>query len=132
MCLPALRGAAFTAHAMVLRHAESQGRASTHPAAIAAFASGYLTLWTLFGALAVVIQFGLEKSGLVMMNSRSTALSGTLLIAAGLYQLSPLKAACLKHCRGPAAFLSTHWRPGVAGAWRAFCMAPTASAAARC
>jgi predicted metal-binding membrane protein len=107
-------------YAMVLRHAESQGRSSTHPAALAAFTSGYLTLWTLFGAVAVVIQFGLEKAGLmsVMMNSRSTVLSGTLLISAGLYQLSPLKAACLKHCRGPAAFLSAHWRPGVAGAWR--------------
>jgi predicted metal-binding membrane protein len=107
-------------YAMVLRHAESRGRPSRQPAAITAFASGYLALWTFFSALAVVIQFGLEKSGLmsVMMSSRSTALSGALLIAAGLYQLSPLKAACLKHCRGPAAFLSAHWRPGVAGAWR--------------
>ena len=107
-------------YGMVLRHAESQGQPSRRPAAIMAFAAGYLTLWSLFSALAVVIQFGLEKSGLmsVMMSSRSTELSGTLLIAAGLYQLSPLKAACLKHCRGPAAFLSVHWRPGVAGAWR--------------
>jgi predicted metal-binding membrane protein len=106
-------------YAMVLRHAERQGRPSKRPAAITVFAAGYLSLWTLFSALAVVIQFGLEKSGLmsVMMSSRSTALSGALLIAAGLYQLSPLKAACLKHCQGPAAFLSTHWRPGVTGAW---------------
>jgi predicted metal-binding membrane protein len=106
-------------YAVVLRKAERHGRLSRSPFAITVFAAGYLSLWTLFSALAVVIQFGLEKSGLmsVMMNSRSTTLSGTLLIAAGLYQLSPLKAACLKHCRGPAAFLSAHWRPGVAGAW---------------
>ena len=41
-----------------------------------------------------------------------------LLIAAGLYQLSPLKRACLGECRSPAQFLSRHWRPGVGGALR--------------
>jgi len=40
-----------------------------------------------------------------------------LLVAAGLYQFTPLKGACLRHCRGPA-FIAAHWRPGVAGAWR--------------
>jgi len=107
-------------YARVLRHAESQGRKVEVPASIAAFAFGYLTLWILFSALAVALQFGLERSGLMsaMMASRSVALSGALLIAAGVYQLSSLKAACLRHCRGPAAFLSAHWRPGVAGAWR--------------
>ena len=54
----------------------------------------------------------------VMMSSRNTLLSGGLLIAAGLYQLTPLTAACLKHCRGPASFIATHWRPGALGAWR--------------
>jgi predicted metal-binding membrane protein len=52
------------------------------------------------------------------MNSRNAVLSGAVLIVAGLYQLTPLKSACLKHCRGPAAFLAAHWRPGVAGAFR--------------
>ena len=65
-------------YAMVLRRAESQGRSSKRPAAITAFTSGYLALWALFSALAVVMQFGLEKSGLMsaMMSSRSVALSG--------------------------------------------------------
>jgi predicted metal-binding membrane protein len=107
-------------YARVVRHAESQGRKVDAPASIAAFASGYLTLWILFSAFAVAVQFGLERSGLMsaMMASRSVALSGVLLIAAGVYQLSPLKAACLRHCRGPAAFLAAHWRPGIIGAWR--------------
>jgi predicted metal-binding membrane protein len=107
-------------YARVVRHAEKQGREIQAPASIAAFASGYLTVWILFSALAVALQFGLERIGLMsaMMSSRSVALSGALLIAAGLYQLSSLKGACLKHCRGPAAFLTAHWRPGVAGAWR--------------
>jgi predicted metal-binding membrane protein len=45
-------------------------------------------------------------------------LAGGFLIAAGLYQLTPLKTACLNHCRGPAAFLVAHWRTGLLGAFR--------------
>jgi predicted metal-binding membrane protein len=40
------------------------------------------------------------------------------LVAAGLYQLSPAKSACLAQCRSPAAFLTRHWRAGAAGALR--------------
>ena len=52
------------------------------------------------------------------MNSRSMLMSGALLIAAGLYQLTPLKSACLEQCRAPASFMAAHWRRGVFGAWR--------------
>jgi predicted metal-binding membrane protein len=45
-------------------------------------------------------------------------LSGSLLVAAGIYQLSPLKSACLKHCRSPADFLSRRWRGDRLGAAR--------------
>ncbi len=107
-------------YARVIRQAESQGKASHASASVAAFASGYITLWILFSAFAVALQFGLERVGALsaMMSSRSVVLSGMLLVAAGLYQLTPLKAACLRHCRGPAAFIASHWRPGVIGAWR--------------
>jgi len=107
-------------YARVTAHAERQGHHLNARALVAAFASGYLSLWILFSALAVALQFGLERTGLMsaMMSSRSAALSGGLLIAAGLYQLTPLKAACLKHCRAPASFLSHHWRPGLGGAGR--------------
>ena len=107
-------------YARVVRQAESQGSARNASASVAAFASGYLTLWILFSALAVIAQFGLERTAALsaMMSSRSVLLSGMLLVAAGLYQLTPLKGACLRHCRGPAAFIAAHWRPGVAGAWR--------------
>ena len=53
------------------------------------------------------------------MGSQSRWLSAVVLIAAGVYQLSPLKNACLSHCRAPAAFLSRHWSPGALGALRA-------------
>jgi predicted metal-binding membrane protein len=107
-------------YARVARRAESEGRGLNAAAATAAFALGYLTLWILFSALAVAVQFGLERSGAMsaMMSSRSALLSGALLVATGLYQLTPLKTACLKHCRGPAHFIAAHWRPGVHGAWR--------------
>ena len=106
-------------YARVVRQAEGQGRARNASASIAAFASGYLTLWILFSTLAVIVQYVLERTAALsaMMSSRSVLLSGMLLVAAGLYQFTPLKGACLRHCRGPA-FIAAHWRPGVAGAWR--------------
>lgn len=111
---------ALLLYARVVRHAERQGRASRASAAIAAFASGYLAVWILFSVFAVVVQWGLERLGAMsaMMSLSAAVLAGGLLIAAGLYQLTPLKAACLEHCRGPASFLAGHWREGVLGAGR--------------
>jgi predicted metal-binding membrane protein len=53
-----------------------------------------------------------------MMTSTSVLLGAGLLIAAGIYQLTPLKHACLRHCRSPLAFITQHWRPGDLGALR--------------
>jgi predicted metal-binding membrane protein len=107
-------------YARVVRQAERSGRDMRAPAAIGAFTLGYLAIWSLFSALAVLLHWTLERAGLltVMMGSRSLLFSAALLIAAGLYQLSPLKAACLSHCRAPASFIAAHWRPGVKGACR--------------
>ncbi len=107
-------------YARVVRRAERKGAMRRVSASIAAFASGYVALWSLFSAVAVALQFALERTGALsaMMSSRSAALSGGLLIATGLYQLTPLKSACLKNCRGPAAFIAAHWRRGVTGAFR--------------
>ena len=44
--------------------------------------------------------------------------SGILLIVAGIYQLTPLKYACLTKCRSPFAFIMTSWREGYAGSFR--------------
>jgi predicted metal-binding membrane protein len=107
-------------YARVARQAQSRGQSKRASASIAAFAGGYIALWILFSLVAVPLQWMLEHSGAlsVLMNSRSTLMSGALLIAAGLYQLTPLKAACLKQCRAPISFIATYWRPGVFGAWR--------------
>jgi predicted metal-binding membrane protein len=105
-------------YARVVRQAETQGHAQSASASIAAFAGGYIALWTLFSILTVIAQRTLERTGAlsVLMNSRSLWLSGALLIAAGLYQLTPLKTACLEQCRAPTAFHRRALAPR--GSWR--------------
>jgi predicted metal-binding membrane protein len=88
--------------------------------AVALGTAGYLGVWGLFALLATFAQWALERSGLLspMTMSAGHALGGILLLMAGLYQLTPLKQACLRHCRSPFAFLTAHWRPGAVGAVR--------------
>jgi predicted metal-binding membrane protein len=84
------------------------------------FTAGYLLIWGLFSGLATGVQWGLEYVGLVstMMVSTSGRFAGILLLVAGLYQLTPLKHTCLKHCQSPIQFLTQHWRNGTTGAFR--------------
>jgi predicted metal-binding membrane protein len=84
----------------------------------AIFALGYLIVWTGFSAVAAVAQWGLRGQALLspMMVSTSPALAGGLLVAAGIFQWTPLKNACLTHCRTPLSFLMTDWREGSWGA----------------
>lgn len=105
--------------ARVHRHAQRSGQLAT-PAPTAAFAAGYLMVWLGFSLAATGLQYALEAGGLLAMmgmGSRSRWLSAGVLMAAGLYQFSPLKDACLSACRSPADFLSRWWRPGAAGAF---------------
>ena len=85
-----------------------------------AFIAGYLAMWGAFSLVAVVAQWALERGELLsaMMMSTSKLLGSGLLLAAGVWQLTPLKTVCLRHCRSPISFLSSHWRPGVGGAFR--------------
>ena len=82
--------------------------------------AGYAALWALFSIVATVAQWGLDQAALLspMMVSRSAWLGAGLLIAAGTYQFSPLKNACLRNCRAPSHFLSRYWRTGRLGAFR--------------
>ena len=83
------------------------------------FAGAYLAMWVAFAALATGLQWGLLESGLLapMIVSRSDWMTAGLLVLAGLYQLTPLKHACLQQCRTPIGFLVTEWREGTGGAW---------------
>jgi predicted metal-binding membrane protein len=115
----------------VMRHEQAKGSLPDVAAPAAWFLAGYLLVWLGFSMAAVTLQWGLEQAGLMhrmMMWSLDRWLSAGLLFAAALYQVTPLKEACLRFCRSPAEFLSRHWRPGRGGAMRlglrhgAFCV----------
>lgn len=85
------------------------------------FLLGYLAIWAGFSAAATLIQGILSANGLVSamyMNLATTYLAAAVLVGAGLYQLSPVKAACLDHCRSPVEALTRHRRTGHAAAFR--------------
>jgi predicted metal-binding membrane protein len=106
-------------YARVARRAQKQGQMPQAVVPTAWFVLGYLTSWLAFSTVAVAVQWTLERIGLMhmmMMWSLDKWLSGALLMAAGLYQLSPLKDICLLACRSPVEFLSRHWRQGPTGA----------------
>jgi predicted metal-binding membrane protein len=106
-------------------------RDTGHPCvATSIFAIGYLAAWAGFSLVAVILQWGFQRTGILspMLVSTNAMLGGSLLLGAGVYQLTPIKHACLRHCRSPLAFLSSHWRRGARGALRmglvhgAFCV----------
>jgi predicted metal-binding membrane protein len=108
---------------MILLHAaiiRKRGAAKAATAETSAFAAAYLAVWTGFSALATALQWALEQAALLspMMVATSPYLGASLLIAAGLYQMTPLKHACLQHCRSPVHFLTSHWRKGAGGSLR--------------
>ncbi|MFQ5899302.1 MAG: DUF2182 domain-containing protein [Candidatus Methylomirabilia bacterium] len=82
------------------------------------FLLGYLVVWTGYSLLATGAQWGLHTAALLspMMMSTSPILGGALLLAAGIFQWTPLKHACLAHCRFPLGFFMTDWREGTRGA----------------
>jgi predicted metal-binding membrane protein len=106
-------------YAQVARQAKTLGRTFA-PAGW--FASGYLLAWTCFAALATLAQAALEHAALLSpaMASANRWFGGAVLIAAGLYQLTPLKHACLTQCRAPLQFVQRHggFRAGAWGSLR--------------
>lgn len=87
----------------------------------AAFVAGYLVCWLAFAVVAAGLQIALDLAA--ALSDMTMALQGrragaVVMIAVGVYQLSPFKNACLGRCRSPAQFLSRHYRPGVGGALR--------------
>lgn len=88
--------------------------------AAVAFIGGYLLVWVAFSLFASLGQVGLHRAAMLSGDLRlqSAALSGAILIAAGVYQWLPLKNRCLLHCQAPLAFLTRYWRSGVTGGLR--------------
>ena len=90
------------------------------PGGTVVFLAGYLLAWTLYGLLAYGV-YRLAKElapSFFAWDNAGRWIAGGALIAAGLYELTPLKHVCLRHCRGPMHFILGGWRDGAAGALR--------------
>ncbi len=96
------------------REAGSAPGLSTAP-----FVFGYLAVWLAFAATATLLQWRLDAAELLSetMGFASMVVAGGVLVLAGIYQWTPLKQACLRHCRSPLEFLLHHWRDGALGAF---------------
>ena len=98
------------------RRRTSEGRPAV-PTAV--FVLGYLVVWTIYSVVAALAQAGLHSAAMLSsaMAATSPLLAGGLLVAAGVFQWTPLKRACLATCRSPLSFLMIGWREGRCGAF---------------
>jgi predicted metal-binding membrane protein len=99
---------------MVLAHPRGQLGATP------AFVAGYLLTWGPVGALGWALVEGVRSLdlGILAWDEAGRYVAGGAILAAAIYQLSPLKKRSLRRCRNPRAFVSEHWRPGRVGALR--------------
>ena len=105
---------------MILMYAKiARGRGAGAIAKAWLFAAGYLVVWTGFSAGATITQTLLQRTS-ILSNAMSTSsiVGAAILVGAGIYQLTPMKQACLFHCQSPVTFFMTHWRDGARGAFR--------------
>lgn len=92
---------------------------AAHPiAATWVFVAGYLIAWTAFSVGATGAQWGMKEAALMtsVMAAKSPLIGGAILMFAGVFQFTPMKQACLRHCRSPLAFFMSGWRYGSFGA----------------
>ena len=111
-----------SAYPMLMLFAGARAGRGAHGVSLAtlAFGLGYIAVWTGFSVGAAVAQYALHQAAMMSaeMASSSVRLNGAILIAAGVYQLTPWKSRCLTHCRSPLGFLMTNWRDGTAGGFQ--------------
>jgi predicted metal-binding membrane protein len=110
---------------MVIMYARIQegkrGREQAAPAgATPLFVAGYLVSWAAAGIAGYLIFEGVRSLdiGFLAWDEAGPYIAGGVILAAALYQLTPLKDVCLRHCRNPLMFLMDHWHPGRVGALR--------------
>ena len=112
-----------TAAPMILAFHRVQAERRRHGQAFVStwvFVAGYMLVWVLAGVVAYAAALGAEalaaRAGLTA--AAAARIGGGVLVAAGLYQFTPLKDLCLSKCRTPLSFIMTSWREGTAGALR--------------
>ena len=101
-------------------HARRRGQPAFVPTWV--FVAGYLLVWTAVGLVVyALVRLGSDlasRLGAAEREAWAPLALGSTLVAAGLYQLTPLKRVCLDHCRSPLGFVAGHWRDGRLGALR--------------
>lgn len=113
-----------SAPSFVLYMRMDRGSGSAGALHAAGYLGSYLGRWSVFALAAAAAQYGLHRWMLMSgdMALASRAVAGAVLIAAGAYEWSPLKARCVARCRSPLGFLMNEWRTGSRGAlilgWR--------------
>jgi predicted metal-binding membrane protein len=97
-----------------------EGKRAAARSMTVAFVGGYLAVWTAFGLFAYGLFEAIRALGpsFLAWDAQGPLVAGAAVTAAGVYQLSPLKRVCLRHCRSPLHFLMHAWRPGELGALR--------------
>jgi len=96
-----------------------QRRQQHHPFVNAAYLiAGYFLVWAVFSLAATVLQWLLQQVALLNPDMKTTSkiLGGVILITTGIFQFTPLKQTCLRHCRSPLDFILQHWKEGKTGA----------------
>jgi predicted metal-binding membrane protein len=116
---------------MILLFTTVQRKQGRHPViTTGTFAAGYLLIWGGFAIAAAALQIALEEGALLSpsLTFVSTRLAGLTFLLAAAYEFSPLKNRCLTQCSSPVGFITSHWRPGLSGAFHmglshgAFCV----------
>ena len=82
------------------------------------FVASYLGIWTLYGLAAYAVYRGIASLhlGFLAWDRSGPYVAGALIALAGVYELTPLKSVCLRHCRSPLHYVLSHWRSGPVGA----------------
>ncbi len=83
-------------------------------------AAGYLSIWVGYGLVATVAQGALTAARMMspMMSPATMVLAGTTLLAAGIYQFTPAKMACLLRCQRPIPFFMERRPTSLFGVYR--------------
>lgn len=102
---------------MVLVFRRLERARSAPPAATSAFVVGYLMVWGASGLLAYAALKAGQAGGIFAWDRAGRPIAAGALLAAALYEMTPLKTRCLRKCRSPLGFLLSSWRDGLRGAF---------------
>ena len=110
-------GPMILTYAEIAETAARKGERIVSPLVLAA---GYGVVWAAFAAAATLGQLALTRLALIDagMAPASGLFSGAIFIAAGVYQFTPLKHACLTQCQRPFPFFFAHWQTTAKGVFR--------------